>query len=168
VIEDASGRGDVEKLLAVNTFRHDLAKARSTDDIWPWLAWSGGLLLFFDVFIRRVAVSFGWLVPLTARIRDRVLGREAAPVENEYMDRLRSRKAAVSQSLEQRRAAARFEPTADEPVDADKVLNELPPVVEPKPSKPTEKLAADKNEEEDYTSRLLKAKKKVWEERDQK
>jgi hypothetical protein len=84
------------------------------------------------------------------------------------MDRLRSRKAEVAESLDQRRAAARFEPAPDAPPP--ETLGEqagLPtaPPAPPKPKPATGPMAPDQKEEESYTNRLLKAKKKVWEER---
>jgi hypothetical protein len=81
------------------------------------------------------------------------------------MARLRSRKAEVTESLEQRRAAARFEPAADAPVDAALIAEAIDePLGKPRADKPTATpIAPDAASEEDtYTSRLLKAKKKVW------
>ena len=84
------------------------------------------------------------------------------------MSRLRSRKAEVDRSLESRRAATRFEPDANVAVDPSVVAaaeaRSTEPGAPPKaPPKPVAEPEAD-----DYTSRLLKAKKKVWEEREKK
>jgi hypothetical protein len=82
------------------------------------------------------------------------------------MERLRSRKAAVADQLQQQRAAARFQPTPDTPVDTKAVLEEMSPAAAPPaPPKPATPLAPE-SEADDYTSRLLKAKKKVWEDKD--
>ena len=66
--------------------------------------------------------------------------------------------------LEQLRAATRFELPAQAPVDV-QPLDELAPpaTAEPRAARPS--LAPEKKEEETYTERLLKAKKKAWEER---
>jgi len=86
------------------------------------------------------------------------------------MDRLRSRKAEVSEQLEQRRsAAARFEP-APETAAADLAQIEADmktaPREAPRTSTPRQS-TAEKAPEESYTERLLKAKKKVWEDKKQ-
>ena len=48
--------GDLDELLEVNTFRHNLAKAISSNYIWPLLLVIAGCVFFADVFVRRVAV----------------------------------------------------------------------------------------------------------------
>jgi anthranilate/para-aminobenzoate synthase component I len=105
--------------------------------------------------------------PLAARIRSRILGRDLPAEKAEYMDRLRSKKAEVSGELEQKRAAARFEPTPDAPVDTSVIEAEMAaPSTQPKPPEAPKKGLGAEQEEESYTSRLLKAKKKVWEDKD--
>ena len=171
VIDSPTGIADPEPLLAVNTFEHNLPKATSRQDAWYLLIWFGGLLFFFDVCTRRVAFSMAWLPPMAARLRDRVLGRQEVPAESELLDRLRSRKAEVTEQLEQRRAATRFEPSPDAALDTSEAEREL--AAEAPKSRVRERvggaaIAPGKTEEETYTSRLLKAKKKVWEEREEK
>jgi hypothetical protein len=156
----------IRKLLDFNPFRHDLPKASSNQDIWPLLAMMACMVFFADVFTRRVHVSFAWLPPLVAKARDKILRRESAPLENKVMDRLRSKKAEVTESLDQRRAAARFEPAPDAPVESISAQTAMPteaPQARPRPT-PTQ-ITPGQKEEEGYTSRLLKAKQKVWEER---
>jgi uncharacterized membrane protein/Mg-chelatase subunit ChlD len=172
IITDATGGDQIDELLKVNTFRHDLAKATSNQDIWYYLLWLAAGVFFFDIFIRRVTVNFAWLPPLAAKVRDKILRRESALPATEYMQRLRTKKDEVSQQLEQKRAAVRFEPLPDQPVNVE-VIDEqlrtpLPSESKPKPSE-IRGMAPDQAKEDDnYTSRLLKAKKKVWEDRDQK
>lgn len=169
LIRAAQDSADQAALLEVNSFRHDLAPAESTEDAWPTLLLLAGCLFFADTFTRRVSVDLSWLAPLAVRVRDRLLRRQQQPVKIQYIERLRSRKAEISQSLEQRRGAARFEPPPETtaptaPLD----VATLEPTA-PKPAPPkSEGLAPPKKEEEDYTSRLLKAKQKVWEDRDKK
>ncbi|HEY2840408.1 MAG TPA: glutamine amidotransferase, partial [Pirellulales bacterium] len=159
----------IEMLLAEkqnDPFRRDLPPANSSQDTWHWLVLAAACLFFFDVFFRRVTVNFAFVPVLAGRLRDRILRRQAAPAATEYMDRLRSKKAEVSERLEQQRTAARFEAPPDAKADAS-VLNEPPPSVSPqKPAASQPPPAAKPGEEESYTSRLLKAKKKVWEDRD--
>ena len=153
------------KLLEFNTFRHDLPPATSSQDVWPLLLLVGACLFFGDVLVRRVAINFDWLWPILYRVQDRLLRREPLVAPDLVMDRLRSRKAEVGDQLEQRRAATRFEPTPDAPAAAPSIEEQLqtPPPGEPKPA-PKSDLGPEK-EAESYTSRLLKAKQKVWEER---
>ena len=163
------GKDEIRQLLTVNTFRHDLPKATSNQDAWFYLVLVAGCLFFFDVFIRRVQVSFTWVPVVYGRARDFVLRRQPEVAEPEYMQRLRSRKAEVSEQLDQIRADARFEPPADRPRrpgnDRRTPRPAAPPT--PKPSQPT--IAGEKQaDEESYTERLLRAKKKVWEEKGKK
>ncbi|NLX96434.1 MAG: VWA domain-containing protein [Rhodopirellula sp.] len=156
---------EAKPALDVNSFRHDLPKATSSQDIWFHLVFLAGCLFFFDVFVRRVQVSFAWLPPLAGRVRDRILHRSPAAPQPETIQRLRSRKAEVTQQVDQLRAAARFE--AERPPAAGVEVEEFKQSDAPGPAPPRQQpgLALEK-EEESYTARLLKAKKKAWKERD--
>ncbi|MCC6124973.1 MAG: VWA domain-containing protein [Pirellulales bacterium] len=165
-IEMPPGGEGIKGLLATNTFRHDLAKASSSQDAWHYFLLVASCLFFGDVFVRRVQVNFGWMAPYYHRALNWIMRREEKPAEVVMLDRLKSRKAEVAVQIEQRREAVRFEmPQPDKP--ADLTVLEEPSAPTPKESKP--KTAPDmsqKPEQESYTERLLKAKKKVWEERD--
>ncbi|MFZ5830627.1 MAG: VWA domain-containing protein [Planctomycetota bacterium] len=166
IVIEAPARGDeLEALLETNTFRRDLPKARSSQDIWHWVVLFASCLFFGDVFIRRVQVSFAWAPRLMSRAAGWLFGRKDEPAEPQLIDRLRSRKAEVSERIEQQRAGAKFEPSA--PVESG--LERVNEIVGPRPSKPgaaAPKLEEDKTKEESYTERLLKAKKKAREEHD--
>jgi uncharacterized membrane protein/Mg-chelatase subunit ChlD len=168
VPEDAEkAEQKLQPQLAVDPFRRDLKQAVATQDIWPWLVLAASCCFFADVFVRRVQVNFDWLAPIGTRVLDIVLRREHHEAAPEVMSRLRSRKAEVDQSIESRRAATRFEPDAAAPVDANALdAAEAKPTTAPTaPAQPTKPVA--ETEEDDYTSRLLKAKKKVWKDRPQ-
>ncbi|MFO0869877.1 MAG: VWA domain-containing protein [Pirellulales bacterium] len=161
--------GKFEDLLAVDTFRHDLAKAVSSQHVWPWVLLVGAVLFLADVFVRRVQISFEWLAPVLVWFRTRVLGRAAPEPVDTRLERLRSRKAAVSGQLDERRAAVRFAPTADpsagtssggagEPLQDDVARGGS--VVAPPPP-PTTGLTPEAREAESYTARLLKAKQQA-------
>jgi uncharacterized membrane protein len=152
------------KLLEFNTFRHDLPKATSSQEAWHWLALMASCVFLGDVFIRRVHVNFAWLPPLMLRLRDFILRRQAVPAQPQYIERLKSRKAEVAGRLEQLRAATRFELPTQVPLDV-KPLDELAPPAPAEPRAAGPSPAAEQKEEETYTERLLKAKKKAWEER---
>src|SRR5208282_2816184 len=154
----------LSKLLEFNTFRHDLPKATSSQEAWHWLVLMASCVFLGDVFIRRVNVNFAWLPPLLVRMGDFILRRQSAPPAPQYIERLKSRKAEVAGHLEQLRAATRFELPAQAPSDV-KPLDELAPPAPAEPPEPGPSLTPEKKEEERDTERLLKAKKKVWEER---
>ena len=157
---------DVESLLAVDTFRHDLPKATSSRDAWYYMVLLGSCLFFLDVFVRRVQVGFGWVPVVAGRVRDRVFGRTAESTEVETIQRLQSRKAEVEGQVEQLRAGARFElPDGTDTVTEIAELTQKPSDAAVSPSGSPTLAPADDEEEESYTSRLLRAKKKAWEER---
>jgi Mg-chelatase subunit ChlD len=176
VIRETNSPDESSGLLKVNSFRHDLPKATSTRDTWPLLAWLAACLFFADVFTRRVSVSLAWMLPLAARMRNFLLRRQAAAPPVEYLDRLRSRKAEVTQSLDQRRAAVRFDALSESDVNLGEKSEALVPqkilsqestaASSAKISQPLVQLAPESDSTDDnYTSRLLKAKKKVWKDR---
>ena len=164
LIENPAEPDAVGKLPEFNTFRHDLPKATSSQEAWHWLILMASCVFLGDVFIRRVNVSFTWLPPLLARIRDFILRRQSLPAPPQYIERLKSRKAEVAGRLDQLRAATRFELPTQTPVDV-KPLEELAPPAPAGLPASGPGLAPEKKEEETYTERLLKAKKKAWEER---
>jgi uncharacterized membrane protein/Mg-chelatase subunit ChlD len=154
--------------LAIDPYRRDLPQAVASQDIWPWLVLLASCIFFGDVFVRRVQLDFQWLAPIWARFAEVVLGRERQAAAPETMSRLRSRKAEIDRSIESRRAAARFEPDAGLPVDPNAIqAAEAKPTAAGPSVVPMPKPAAEPEAEDSYTSRLLKAKKQVWQDRTQ-
>lgn len=165
-IEATDQENALEELLEINTFRHDLPKATSRQDAWHSLVLVASCVFFFDVLVRRVHVHFYWVPAAYHRARDFVLRRPSEAPQPEFIQRLRSRKAAVSEQLDQRHADARFELPTTTTADAASIEELETPSGTPqqKPTQPS--ISPDqKTEEESYTERLLRAKKKVWEER---
>ena len=164
VIEGELVKGAVDRLVAaVDTFRRTLAKAISSEDFWPLFLLIAAGIFLIDVFIRRVTVHFYWIRPALALAYNRVLGRPQEAPRDERLERLRNRKAAVSTQLDERRAAARFEPVADEaPRDYDQVLQDAAAGPAQPTQRPAESTPAQtpQSEQETYTERLLAAKKK--------
>lgn len=156
--------------LTANAFRPEgLSPATSSQDVWYFLVLVGSCLFFFDVFFRRVQVSLTWVPPMAGRIRDKLLRRQPAPQRDETIERLRSRKAEVTDRIEQLRSDARFEPPSDGPVDLDTLQQDGPAAAEAKPATPAgPSLADQKADDETYTERLLRAKKKAWDKPDDK
>ncbi len=161
-------------LLNFDTFRHNLAKAISSQDAWQWFLVIGACLFFADIFIRRVAIGYDWFAPAVNFVRHRIFRREAVEQVDSRMERLRSRKAEVQGSIDERKAATRFDPQPDAPAGSapattrslDQVLGEVTgsgsaaPL--PAPKAPSEGMAPGQSDKDNsYTARLLEAKKKA-------
>jgi len=156
----------IPQLLETNTFLHDLAKAVSSRDVWPWLMLFASCVFLSDVFVRRVSVHFYWILPLLVAVRDRLLRRAAAPVLVERLERLRISKEVVTHQIDERRAAARFESSSEEPVSTDVLEGKAAAApLETSRRQKSAGVAESQQEEETYTERLLKAKQKVWKDR---
>lgn len=169
VIQGELAKGAIDKLIAsTDTFRRTLAKAISSEDFWPIFLLIAAIIFLIDVFIRRVTVHFYWVMPAMAYAYHRVRGHEQPAAPDERLARLRNRKAAISSQIDERRAAARFEPVADDiataPRDVEQVLSDAsgggagPDV--PRPAAPSQS-SGPQTEQDTYTERLLAAKKKA-------
>jgi hypothetical protein len=165
LVKEPLDRDTVPQLVKKHdSFRRTLEKANSSHDIWPIFLMVAGVIFLGDVFVRRVQVNFDWIPSAVAWSWNLLLRREAAPAADERMDRLRSLKASVSGQLDERRAAARFEPQVDTDAparDPNEVLGEAA-AAGPAPPPTQQRPAAQgpQVEEESYTERLLKAKRK--------
>ena len=106
-------------------------------------------------------------MPALAYVVNRIRGIPQAEVADERLARLRNRKAAVASQLDERRAAARFEPVVDEAAgparDVDQILADASagPAAPPPASSAASQSKSPQTEEETYTERLLKAKKQA-------
>jgi uncharacterized membrane protein len=151
-------------------FRPGPDRVKSQLPLWYWLLFVAGVLLFFDVAVRRIALEPHRVREVAGRAWARLRGRSVAPVREEFFERLRTRKAAVGEGLARPEAARRFEAPAEgtgpAPAGAEATASAAPPP--PRPAPPPS--AAPKADEpaEDLMSRLRKAKEKTWEERDKK
>jgi uncharacterized membrane protein len=159
------GEGLLQVARSGEVFRPGLALTKSLQPIWFWLVFVSCVLLLFDVAVRRIAVDPVAVVAVTQRLWDRLRGA-AAPREAavEFFERLRSRKAQVGQTLDQGRASRRFEGEASTaaPLRADESMPTSKPRTAPKPATPAAQ------QEDDYTSRLMRAKRRAMEERDKR
>lgn len=158
-----------EAAAAGLVFRPGLPRFRSLQPVWFWLLMLTAIVLFFDVAVRRIAIEPAAVVEPVQRFWDRLRGRTPAPKQPEFFDRLRSRKAEISESLAKDKAARRFDageggPTIVAPPGADE-MRETPKPTTPRPTKQPEPTA---EQGEDFASRLMKAKKKAMEGRDRK
>ena len=148
----------------VDTFRMDLARGSTSNYIWPWLLVTAGCVFFGDVFVRRVAIRFGWLATLLTALR---VQKTTEETDDQRLDQLRRRKETVKRQIDERRDAVRFEPASEE--DHSDTSVEPPGGLDrpaaTRPPAPEQGLAAEP-EPEDYAERLLKAKKRLWKQRD--
>lgn len=173
------GRPDLRRTLdSVDHFRRDrhLVTPRAFTDLWPTLLWLASLLFLFDVAVRRIAPDVDRIRKAAVDQWKKLRGQEVA-VAPEYMEKLRSRKAEVGEQIDRSRAATRFEappptsastPGVDEPLlnpSAGPSVSDAPR----RPAPPTPGLApsgSKPDQPESYTNRLLRAKQKVWEDRE--
>ncbi|QEH36778.1 von Willebrand factor type A domain protein [Aquisphaera giovannonii] len=174
----ADGRVDPGRTAdGADHFRRDpsLVNPRSFAALWPTLLWLAACLFLADVAVRRIAPDTDRMRRAIADRWRRFRGLEPAPA-SDYMDKLRSRKAEVGEQLDRPRFASRFDAAtapeaparpADEPLLGGPAPGR-PRAEGPASSPPRGGLApeAPRAEEAGYTNRLLKAKQRVWEERE--
>jgi uncharacterized membrane protein len=155
--------------LAKEVFRPGLPQFKNLQPVWYWLVFFAGVGLFFDVAVRRIAVQPAEAITAGTRLWERLRGRAVAATQTvQFIDRLKSRKAQVNETLEQLRAARRFEPGDRQEAPAGAEANVATQPSAPARPKPAPRIAPESQQEPaDYASRLMKAKKRVWQERDQ-
>jgi hypothetical protein len=167
VIPGELEKGKVDSLLQTDTFRKGLQLAVSSQDVWPLFLLLMSCLFFADVFVRRVTISFDWVGPAVSWLRGKVFGIREQEHTEQRLEQLRSRKAAIAEQIDDRRAATRFEPVPDQlpgAKDAGQILSEAAggtPPQAPQTPRPSAQLTPHQPESESYTSRLLKAKQQA-------
>ena len=150
---------------ASDVFRPVPSAHASLQALWPCFVFLTALCLLFDVALRRIAISPEVLWTKAVALWQKLRGRPSAdePMA-EYIERLKTRKAQVDESM-QKKAAKKFEAaegakSPDAPTVAPVTSEEKPkPAPKPAPAKKTE-------EADDFATRLMRAKKKAMEERD--
>jgi uncharacterized membrane protein/ribosomal protein L12E/L44/L45/RPP1/RPP2 len=152
----------INDFLQLDTFRDTLAKAISSRDIWPLCLLIGACVFFGDIFVRRVAIDWSWTEPALQWIRTK-LGR-TVEVESDgetRLERLRRRKEQVSTQMEERRAAARFEPLEEASLDDAVQQSGAGPSSTEAPAAVSDSrtIAPTVDDQDSYTARLMKAKK---------
>jgi uncharacterized membrane protein len=153
---------------ATNPFRHDLPPPTASEDIWHICLFVAAALFFFDVAVRRISLDLSRMRPMLAAAWAYARGKQIEVATQDYMAKLRTRKAEVSRQLDEARAARRFEPTPDTPASSPFVLDDMAGSESPRTVRPADRpqvTPQHEKQQETYTSRLLKAKKKVWDEK---
>jgi len=149
-------------------YRMPPVQSKSLQNVWYWLLLLTGVGLFFDVAVRRIAVDPAEAAALVTTKWELLRGIRAEEPKVVMLDRLKSRKEQVAESLEKGKAARRFE-GGDAPVQAPPSAAEAPaPGTRPPPRPPSApKVAPDaEGQAADYASRLLRAKRRAMQERD--
>jgi uncharacterized membrane protein len=164
----------INDFLALDTFRHTLAKAISSQDVWPFCLLFGACVFFADIFVRRVSVDFSRLGPAVDWVLQKLgYGQpEDDTRADDRLERLRQRKDQVASQLEERRATTRFEPSAAGSIaNLDDVVDDVtggPANPSQRPTESSQSIAPTDDESESYTSRLMKAKKDALRDRDKR
>jgi uncharacterized membrane protein len=162
-LAEASSAGEVFR-------RTGLPPSRNLQPVWQWLLLLTATLLFFDVAVRRIAIDASEVMTSSQRVWQR-LRRQATlvPAAQQFLERLQSRKAQIDKSIDHERAGRRFEPGAEPaelPPGAAADASSSAPRAAPAPTKPQLAPEPKKEEPADFASRLMQAKKRVWEERE--
>jgi len=163
VIDGDFAIGRVEELLDVDTFRHTLPKAISSQHIWPILLVLCGLVFFEDVFVRRVTLGTEWIGQGYRWVHGRIFGTPETENEEDRMERLRMIKERATADYDERKSAARFEAGLDQTGETSAVDEELSAKMPTSSGPPKKAKAMEESSPDDdsYTSRLLKAKKQA-------
>jgi uncharacterized membrane protein len=155
---------ELEKAAAnADVFRRTPQSHASLQALWPMLVFLTALCLLLDVAIRRIAIQPEMLWARSVAIWEKRRGRASAEEKlPEYIERLKSRKAAVGETMDKAKAAKKFEASetsATAPIAGPIVSapSQVPKKAAPKPKQ---------QEEVDFATRLMRAKKKAMEERD--
>ena len=160
--------GDVLKTAAEKSevFRSVPESHASLQAFWPWMVFLTALCLLLDVAIRRVAIQpeTVWAKATTTwqRLRGQAVADEKMP---EYIERLKSRKASVGETMDKKKAAKKFDKADGVAAGSAPVVVSSQPTEKPKPAPAKEKPKAE-SKDEDFATRLMRAKKKAMEERD--
>jgi uncharacterized membrane protein len=169
-IRDMTGgkayRDDADKLERAardaDVFRATPQSHAALQALWPWLVFFAALCLLFDVAIRRIAIQpeavWAKSVAIWQKLRGQASADEKLP---EYIERLKSRKAQVGETMDKQKAAKKYEAAEGSPTGDVPTVVPMTPTEKPKPTK-----SPKPEEEADFATRLMRAKKKAMEERD--
>ncbi len=175
------GRVDLQRTVqTADHFRRDagLINPRSFAPLWPTLLWLAACLFLGDVAVRRIALDGDAIKLAIMKEWQKIRGREVATA-SDYMDKLRSRKAEVDEQLDRSKNAPRAEsaplfvpsetpgaPIGEPLLDGGDAGGEIVERAALAAERPTMASRPAAPEQQSYTNRLLKAKQRVWEERE--
>ncbi len=161
VLMQAAKSGEIFRPVASSQF--------SLQSLWYYLVMLTGILLFFDVAVRRISIEPAQVTTSVVRFWDRLRGRAVSEKPKDvFLERLKSRKAQSVETVEKEKSARRFEPTEGAAAPPAPSAGDMP-TTPPLPGPPKTSVAPDKEAEAaDYASRLMRAKKRAQEDRDKK
>jgi hypothetical protein len=165
IIAEPSDTPRMDEALRTNVFRRGLLPATSRQHVWHVLVFAVGCLFLVDVFNRRILMRFGWVKAARGRLRERFTSRKSSESPIDSIERLRSRKSQVNEQLDNLRHAARFQAETTQAGDGASQATLIETPNEPGKESTTAENLSPQSDEEDYTSRLLKAKQRVWQDR---
>jgi hypothetical protein len=149
---------DLQKALdAGEVFRDAPSVTRAVLPFWFWLVFAAGLLLLFDVAVRRISLEWVEVRLAAERTWAGLRQSQAEAEESAGLDRLLRRRAAVGEAIDRERGTRRFEPTTTSepaPAGADEFISRAPTVP---PSAPTPQPEQPPAEEEDTFAKLRRA-----------
>lgn len=156
VIDDATSVQDAA--ARVDTFRRGLPAAISLRQAWPWVLVFAATVFVGDVAFRRITIGWEWLYAAARWVGMKLKSEEKE--DDGRLERLRATKRRASEGY-QASASARFE--APEPIiTAEAAPNQTDSQSDAAgPSMVDTALSAGHSENEDYVSRLLKAKRQA-------
>lgn len=151
---------------AAEVFRAGPPQMRSVQPFWHWLLLLAGFVLVLDVAVRRIAIEPEAGVAVVRKYWGRLRGEVPQAAVATVPDRMQ-----MPPEVADTRASARFE-AGDAPVVAPSGADDAtaaPSPAGPAAAAPPPGVAPEKEgEPADFASRLMRAKKKVWEDRDNK
>ncbi|MCC9605058.1 VWA domain-containing protein [Blastopirellula sp. JC732] len=157
VIDDATTAQNAQSM--VDTFRRGLPAAISLRQAWPWVLVLAATAFVGDVAFRRITIGWEWLIALR-----RWIGLKLKGDDKEDDDRLERLRATKRRTAEGYQASARFE--APQPVETKETsgaaTTEQADAV--RLAGGDNSLSGGQAGDEDYVSRLLKAKRQARQE----
>jgi hypothetical protein len=163
--EEAGTVADAAKLAATaEFFRRPKLGSESQSPFWYWLVFAAGLLLLFDVAVRRISFEYAETRRALAGVWGRLRAADFVdePEDGGMLGALKKSKKAVADTLAKKKAVRRFEPGDGEadavaPAGADDFGGGGPGKSPPPPpsGKPAPK--ADEDDGDDFMTRMKKA-----------
>ena len=163
-----------DQLAQTDLYHQEGLRERRKQEAWHWLLFTAAVLLFFDVALRRIALDPIALATKVVEAWQKRRARRTITEESQsYFDRLKTRKAAADQQLEQAKAPGSplHRPMAEtSPTPPASVTNPPPMAGEVKPPPVLSAQATEHptppqttKASDDFAARLLQAKKKARE-----
>ncbi|MFM7130259.1 MAG: glutamine amidotransferase, partial [bacterium] len=160
-------------VAANNPFRRDAMTlpASGFQDIWPSLLATAAFVFLTDVAVRRLSPDFSALSAKIREFRGNKTDKTAKAAPGEHLEQLQASRREARQAQPQRSGddfSERLARQAESAASTGTTKSGQPastsqkPASGPAPEKPAE------SPQDSYTSRLLAAKRKVWEDQDQK